>query len=727
MGSRSKFFLLIITALNMVAGGAFSQSLPKSAKVIRVGTAKDIHIDGRLDEAAWQQAPVISGLTQQDPEPGAPTPFDTEIRVLADEENLYFGITCTDPEPSRISAHTMQLDGDLNGDDTVAIAIDPFGDQRNGYFFRTNVLGARQDGLIASAEDDSTNWDGIWDVRTRRTPTGWTAEFRIPAQTLHFPGGHDSWGLNIERYIARKRLRLRWSGTTLDASFYDLRRAGRLEGMAGLRQGMGLSISPYIKGQMKHPDGQDRDTDSDIGGEITYNISPELSAVLTINTDFAETEIDTRQVNLTRFPLFFPEKRAFFLEGSDLFSFGSGLGADFIPFFSRRIGLYEGQEVPLDAGLKVLGTVGKFKLGILDVRAGDTDLTASTNLFAGRMTYDFNDHLRVGLIATDGDPSGAGSNSLFGVDATWRTSTFHGDKNFSVGAWAAASSGDIPDGRRGGWGLKIDYPNDLWDVFALYKEFGEAMDPALGFLPRPGTRWYQGGGAYQPRPGPGAFDWVRQFYFETFVTVVDRLDGTTESWRVFTAPFNAQLESGEHLEANFVPQYEYLSEDFEIAPGVIIPAGGYHFTRYRVEAQSSRHRPWRIGSTIWFGDFYSGKLLQAEAFATWTTAEGKLRMEGNLEYDDGKLPQGRFIQRLMVFKAGWSFNPDTVLQANIQYDSESRNMGVNTRFRWTIRPGNDLFIVYYHDWLHPAGDDGRLSFKPLDEYLTIKLRWTFRP
>lgn len=705
----------------------FSGAAQSSEVLVRAGLAQDIRIDGRLDEPAWRQAPVIQDLSQQDPHPGEPTPFHTQIRVLADTSNIYFGISCTDPQPGEITAHTMKLDGDLSGDDSIAIALDPFGDSRNGYFFRTNVLGARQDGLISSGGDSSTNWDGIWDVRTRRASSGWTAEFRIPAQTLHFPGGHDSWGLNIERYIARNRTTMRWSGTSLDSSFYDLQRAGKLEGLKGLRQGMGLSISPYLKGVMKHPQDGPRSGDTDIGGEITYNLSPELSAVLTLNTDFAETEIDTRQVNLTRFPLFFPEKRAFFLEGSDLFSFGSGLGGDFMPFFSRRIGLYEGRKIPLDEGLKILGTLGKFKVGILDVRAGKTELTRSTNLFAGRMSYDFSRHLRLGMIATDGNPSGVGQNTLVGIDALWQTSTLRGDKNFSVGAWATTSSGDLPEGKHGGWGLKIDYPNDLWDVFALVKEFGEGMEPALGFLPRPGTRWYQGGGAYQPRPGPGPFDWARQFYFETYLTIVDRLDGTTESWRLFTAPFNVQLESGEHLEANFVPQYEYLGESFEIAPGVVIPPGEYHFTRYRVEAQSSRHRPWRIGTTVWFGDFYTGDLLQAEAFASWTTAAGRLRTEASLEYDDGELPEGRFIQRLMQFKSAYSFNPDTILETNIQYDSESRNMGLNARFRWTIRPGNDLFLVYYRDWLHPDGTEGRLTFKPLNEYLTLKLRWTFRP
>ena len=344
--------------------------------------------------------------------------------------------------------------------------------------------------------------------------------------------------------------------------------------------------------------------------DVMYNLTPDLAAVITLNTDFAETEVDNRQVNLTRFSLFFPEKRSFFVEGSNLFSFGTGLGYDFIPFFSRRVGLYNGQQVPLLGGSKVLGQVGKWNLAVLDAVMGNSDLTKSTNLFAGRMIYDVTAHLSVGSIVTDGDPEGIRDNSLVGVDALWQTSTFRGDKNLSIGEWVAWTGGDTAEGRQTGWGLKLDYPNDLWDLFFIYKEFGDGLEPLLGFLPRPGTRWYQGGGAYQPRPEGGLFDWVRQFYFELYATYVENLNGRVESWRVFTAPFNAQTESGEHLEANVAPQFEWLDTPFEIADGVVIPPGEYNFTRYRVEAQSSRHRLWRIGATVWFGDFYTGSLTQ---------------------------------------------------------------------------------------------------------------------
>jgi len=686
-----------------------------------------IRLDGVLDEPAWRDAGRIDDLTQQEPRPGEPTPFRTELRVLVDDQNLYVGVICHDPDPSSIAVHTMQRDGNLYGDQTLALVLDTFGDQRRGYYFEINAAGARLDGLIAGPEDVSDDWDGIWDVRTLRRPGGWNAELRIPAQTLRFAPGATSWGFNVQRRIARERMTLRWSGTTLDAHLLDLSRAGRLEGVGGLHQARGLSVSPFgLARREADLDVGETSVVGDGGLDVVYNLTSDLATVLTINSDFAETEVDTRQVNLTRFPLFFPEKRSFFVEGSNLFSFGSGLGTDFIPFFSRRIGLYAGRQVPLNVGFKTLGRVGNWSVAALDAALGSCDLTEETNLFAGRVTGDVGDKLTVGAIVTEGDPDSVHDNTLVGVDAFWRTSAFRGDKNLSLGAWSAWAGGDIPKGRRGGWGLKLDYPNDLLDAFLIYKEFSEELHPALGFLPRPGTRWFQGGGAFQPRPDGGLFGWVRQFYFELNASYVENLNGRPESWRLFMAPFNAQTESGEHVEANVVPRFERLDEPFEISEGVVIPTGDYRFTRYRVEAQSSRHRPWRLGSTLWFGDFYTGSLCQWENFVTYTTPGGHVQVKLQGENDIAKLREGCFTQRLWQFKAVYAFTPDLILSSYTQYDSETRDLGTNTRLRWTFQPGNDIFVVWNHGWEEPLGSGEGRSLRPVRDRISAKLRWTFR-
>jgi Domain of unknown function (DUF5916) len=702
----------------------------------------EIRLDGILDEEAWRQAGVIPDLVQQSPRPGEPTPYHTEIRFLADDEVLYFGITCVDPEPGRIVVHTLQRDGDFSGDDSFAFVIDTFGDRRNGYLFRINAAGARQDGLISGTPDVSLDWDGVWDARTRKTPTGWTAEIEIPSRTLRFNPGLSAWGFDAERNVARDRLVLRWSGTTLDSFLSDLRRAGRLEGIEGLKQGRGLSVSPYgLVRSHRDLDGRDAFVRGDAGLDVTYNFTPELAAVVTANTDFAETEVDTRQINLTRFDLFFPEKRPFFLEGSNLFDFALGLETDFIPFFSRRVGLLDQDQIPLDAGAKLLGRAGRWGIAVLDVKTGEAPPAPDTNLFAGRATFDASDHLRLGALVTRGNPDGVHENLLGGLDAVWRTSSLFGDKNLSLSAWGARSGGDPPEsvggqapgggsivqlGRRGGWGLRGEYPNDLWYLSLAVNQFDDALEPGLGFLPRPGTRVYRAGAAYQPRPQGGPFGWVRQFFFEIFPTRVDDLNGDPESWRVFLAPLNVETRSGEHLEANWAPQFERLDVPFEVAPGVVIPPGRYHFARYRGEAQTSPSRSWRVGSTVWFGDFFSGRLTQWNSFAQYSTPAGRLQLEADGENDFAHLPEGDFIDRLLQLKAVYAFSPSLLLSVFTQYDSvESPNLDLNARLRWTIHPGDDLFVVWTHDW--DRLDSGeRFSFGPRDDQVVVKLRWTFR-
>jgi len=716
--------LLVVASIALLPGFSWAQEdSTLSAGVID----QDIHLDGLLDEAAWENAGVIADLTQQDPHPGEPTPFETEIRVVVDARALYIGFFCRDPDPSRIAIHTMKRDGNMKGDDTVSVVLDPVADGRRGYFFQVNAAGARLDGLVSGPESMSTDWDGIWDAAARRTPEGWSVEISIPTQTLRFKWGGDQWGFNVQRYVARDQTNLRWSGITLDATFIDLQRAGRLTGVGGLRQGLGLSVAPYglIRSE-KDFETDESTVEGEVGGDLTWNFTGDLTGYLTVNPDFAETEVDTRQVNITRFPLFFPEKRAFFLEGSDIFEFGSGLKGDFIPFFSRRIGLFGGEKVPLLGGAKLIGRAGRWRVAALAVAADETEQTERTNLFSGRVTYDVDAHLTLGAIVTDGDPEGVRDNSLGGIDILWRTSTFRGNKNLSLGAWAAWSGGDVPDGQRSGWGFKIDYPNDLWDVYALVKDFGAGLDPAMGFLPRPGTTFYQAGGQYMPRPQGGTFSWARQFFFKFHPFLVLNDDGKTESWNIFMSPFSVQTQSGENIETVIWPRFERLEEGFEIADGVVIPQGEYDFTRFRVGAQTSRHRAWRVGATVWFGDFYTGALTQTEGFVTYTTPSGHLQLELEGEHNSGNLPEGDFTVNLWQFKATYAFTPDLLLSSYIQYDSESRDLGANTRFRWTIKPGNDFFVVWYHGWRHPLANDDWWALHPVSDQLVVKLRWTFR-
>jgi len=694
---------------------------------VRVGiTSSPIHIDGVLDEPDWQAAGVVTDIRQQSPVPSGPMPYRTEIRLLRDGENLYIGAICFDPEPGSISIHTFRNTDDMTGDDQLTFVLDTYGDSRTGYFFRINAGAAREDGTIWGRGQSSPAWDGVWDSAARRTDEGWTAEIVLPAATLRFRDGLDVWGFNIDRYVPRDRTRMRWANPTLDGALTDFTKTGTLSGMSGLQQGRGLSFSPYVLGEVvTGPDYGRTVWSGKPGIDITYSLTTDLSAVLTGNTDFAETEVDTRQINLTRFSIFFPEKRRFFLEGSSQFEFGLELNGQFIPFYSRRVGLYRGEQVPITAGLKLVGKAGQFGVGVLDTQLRSDGEAEPANLFAGRITYDHGENWQFGAIGTNGNPDGVTSNSLVGVDAIYRTSRFRQDKNFQVGTWFARSGGDLPEGSRNGWGFKIDYPNDLWDLFLVTNQFGDALDPALGFLPRPGTRQYRTGGAWQPRPQGGAFDWARQFFFELVYERVDDLDGRNQSWEVFTAPFNVETESGWHLEANYDPQSETLAEPFEIADGIVIPAGRYRFDRYRIEAESPLALPWQVGTEVWFGGFYGGRMTQVLTWLGLTSFCGHLQQTLELENDFGDLPQGRFIQRLWQYRCTYAWNPDLVLSSYFQYDTESRGLGMNTRLVWTFKPGNDLFVVWNRDWEHPLGSDPWELSRRGDQ-VAVKLRLTFR-
>lgn len=692
-----------------------------------------IDLDGRLTERAWQDAGRIPELFQQEPNPGQPTAFKTQVRILTDGESLYIGVLAVDPRPERIAVHSMRRDSEMEGDDTFSVVLDTFGDRRSAFLFRINPAGARQDGLIDSSGELSLDWDGIWDAAVHRTADGWTAEIEIPSKTLRFSRDRETWGFNAERFVARDLLTLRWAGTTLDARLTDLRRAGRLTGAQVMKQGLGLSITPFALADGDTGVGEAAaELEGDAGLDVTYSFTPQLSAVGTINTDFAETEVDARQVNLTRFPLFFPEKRTFFLEGSNQFDFAAGLEENFIPFFSRRVGLVAGREVPIIGGLKLVGRQGNLGIGLLDVQTqdledvGGMELAPGSNLFAGRFTYDANDELRLGAILTNGNPGSAEENTLVGADLNWATSSFLGDRNLRLSGWTTRSYGDLREGQRSGWGIAAFYPNDLWDLQAHVFQFGAALDPALGFLPRPGTRRYRVEANWQPRPTAAWLEWMRQYFVEFRYIRVDDLEGNEESWLIWTAPIKFLTEDGEDIELNFLPQGESLDAPFEIDEGVVIPPGTYNFNRYRVTVRSSTSRPWRLGARVWFGGFFGGHLTTLETLASLTTLSHHLRLSFEMENNWGDLPQGTVSKNIWKFRATYDANPDLSFSSFTQFDTESHVVGMNNRFRWIIEPGKELFVVWNRGWEKREGG-GFFRLDQAFERVTVKLSWTLRP
>jgi len=697
-------FLLLAAPL---PGAALQQGEgPPVRPSLAVGSIQDeIRIDGRLVEASWAQAPGIENLTMIEPVEGGEVTAPTRVRVLADSRVLIIGVEAFDPEPGGILSTSKARDPELRAEDYIKVILDPFLDGRTGYIFAVNPGGARYDGLVARrGEGEDPQWDAVWEASTARGPEGWSAEIRIPLQSISFDGALDRWGFNVERRVERLQEVSRWASPFRDARIAQTSRAGYLTDLPSFDTGVGLTVRPAAVAGAERT----RDEEGNLGPwkgtfepslDVFQRLGQNATAMVTVNTDFAETEVDTRKTNLTRFPLFFPEKRTFFLEGSDIFDFGVGMSthyqSDVVPFFSRRIGLYEGEEVTLQAGGKVSGKVGNTNFGGLVTHTGELPgVVEPSTMGAFRVNRNVLEESTVGVIGTFGDPTGADGSYLFGVDATYQTSRFRGNKNFIFGAWGMVTDREGVDGDKTAFGAKIDYPNDIWDMALTYLRLGDGFDPALGFGPRKGIHKLTGGVNY--RRYPESIAWMRTAYFELRPTMIWGLEGDWESYRLFTAPINWRLESGDRFEVNVNPEGERLDDDFEIADGVVIPAGAYHYTRYRLEWEMAAKRRVSGQLTWWFGGFYDGTLDQIEG-------EVRVRLHELFIVDltatrnIGDLEAGRFDQQVYGIRALANISSDLQLTSFIQYDDESEQVGTNTRLRWTFTPLGDLFVVYNYN------------------------------
>jgi hypothetical protein len=685
-----------------------------------------ITVDGLLDEPDWAQAELIGEIVQREPNPGEQATELTEVKLLYDREQLYIGVMCHDAEPARIIGTQMGRDADLSADDRIELLLDTFRDRRNAFYFATNPAGALVDGLIIENGSVNREWDAIWTVRVRRSEKGWSAEFAIPFKSLGFKRGQARWGFNFSRTIKRKFEEDRWAAPRLDARFFQVSEAGEIDGLAEAGQGRGLDVRPYFSSKwLRNETGHDSLAGKG-GADIFYSLTPSLKWTTTFNTDFAETEVDSRQVNLTRFPLFFPEKRAFFLENAGAFSFANisgGRSPELIPFFSRRIGLLSGQEVPILAGTKLTGKAGRYDIGLLGVRTRETHLVEARNFFVGRVKRNLFQQSYLGGIFTEGNPAGPSAARTFGADLRLATSRFLGRaQNFAVDLYGLKTSNQGVRGDDASYGFSVQYPNDLWDVGLDWRHIGESFRPALGFVARTNVNKLNLTVDFNPRPKN--FLNVRQMFNEFRFTRFTRLDhGRVESWRVFTAPINWTFNSGDRIEFNYVPTFERLFQPFEIAEGVTLPPGDYRFTRWRAEAWTASKRKWRFEGTWWFGTFYSGRSDEVDvAFEYKVAPHFQVRL--SLDQTFGRLREGNFVARIFALRANYAITPFLSISNLVQFDNESRNLGWQSRVRWILRPGNELFLVFNQGWLQE--ERGGFNFRAAETRLAGKIQYTFR-
>lgn len=701
-------------------------------------------VDGRLDEAAWAQAPVIRDLRVSEPIEGAPLSEPTEIRIVYDEDGVYFGFSCFDREPGAVIASALRRDASQRTDDRVLIMLDTFNERRSGYAFSVNPNGARWDALLEEGGGLSQEWDGIWYAAATRTDEGWFAEVGIPMKTLNFPEEGRTWGLNLARGIARQNQLARWAFPLRNVFAFDTSHFGDLDGLDGLEQGLGLDVIPSLAlRQIRIPPEGRVVHEGDPTLDVFYKITPSLTNAVTVNTDFSEAEPDKRQANLTRFALFFPEQRDFFLQDSGIFrfaDFGFRGGPDGPrrpkvngqPFFSRRVGIEtSGDPLSIRFGEKLAGRVGRVNVGLLSTRIegyssiAEDELGRPLSRFSvdgkwlsvARVSANVLEESTVGGIMTYGDPSSDEHNKLFGADFNYRTSRLFGDKILSGSAWAERTSSTGVDDRQNAFGASLQYPNDRWNWLVEAMELQRNFRPALGFANRTAIRDYSSRLRHRWRPST----FLRSVDTAALVHVVTGTDNDLQSLRVGVDLINFQTDIGDFggLFANY--RREDLLADFEIRPGIVIPKENYRFDEYGLFFSSSRNRPANVRLELRYGQFYTGTRFDTEASVLWRPSS---HAELGVEYEQFqvRLAEGAFTSRIVRVKLDFALTSAVSWTNLVQWDNETDEVTVNSRMRWIVEPGRELILV-----LDPFFQrDDRFRLRSTTTEMVAKLVWTQR-
>jgi len=600
---------LLIASVSVPASAQTSS--PDKIQALRIESP--IKLDGILDEEAWAKASHISNFTQRELVENAPATERTEVAVAYSGQDLYIGVWCFDSQPDQIVAQKMKWDFDTGTDDNFEIVIDTYGDRRNAYFFAVNPNASQADSLIRdNGRNTNSDWNGVWHAAATKTDKGWFAEIRIPFSTLKFSAAAaPAWGINFERNIRHKREQVRWQGWSRDSSLGQISRAGTLEGLSGLAR-MGIfEFRPYAVAGVEKERALAAVKRADLGLDFSYLVNPTVKMDFTVNPDFAQVESDQMIVNLTRFSISYPEKRQFFLESQSFFDFSLGRAR---PFYSRRIGISQGQETPILGGARFLGKMGGTTLGAMVLQTSRTDFANSTNFSLVRLKQDLGEESSVGLLAIGSVQSGH-FNGTGGFDALYSTSKLFGDKNFQLGgAFAATYTSGREDATGSAHRLFVSFPNDLVDFSGSWERAGLGFNPEVGFLGRTSYQLFETELSISPRPK--FLPWVKQMEFKPLELsyYIDDITHEMQSVYMEFRPLGLSLKSGDSFEFNIQRNAENLTEDFEIRDGFLIPAGRYWTNRGELQVETFEGRP-VVGAlgVNWGGpDLEAGPAFQRE-------------------------------------------------------------------------------------------------------------------
>lgn len=718
-GSRWKvgLFLIVICVLRLGLAGADADSETNVYRVQAYRTSQTIEIDGELNELDWSKAMTISQLVQVEPNEGEPATQPTEARILYDDENIYFGFTCFDSDLSRLIANEMRRDGrDIHDNDNVYVLLDTYNDRRSGFFFRVNALGAMQDSVVTNCgENMNRDWDAVWECDAKIYEDHWIAEFAIPFSQLRFSQSDELvWGINLGRGIPRNKEDALWvpvSKVYGGMAKYRTSDLGEVVGLKGVSPGRHLELLPYILPGVSYGDKEDDEaedeinTELDVGLDVKYGITSNLTADLTINTDFAQVEADQEQVNLTRFSLFFPEKRPFFLEGAGTFDFGAPRTSFRSPppvllFYSRRIGLEEGSAIPVIAGGKVTGKVGPYSVGVLNVMTDDARIISEeddeetiidvpiTNYSVLRLKRDVLSRSSVGLIAVNQQTKDT-YNRAGGFDFTYRPL----DSMDFQGMWARSfqqeASEEETSGNHDAWSLGGNWRNDLLRLEGSYIDVDENFNPEMGYVRQEGVRRIHGEMRYVPWPRKFG---IRRIYMGPEIDYTLDQDNELET-REFSYSNWFELESGGSFDFHFQRTFERLDEDFEIRDEIVIPLGDHNFNSFSTSVRTDDNRKISGSVRMGLGGFYDGDRRSISADANFKPS-GRFGAEARYSFNRVTLPAGSFDAHLLGTRIVYSHSTKLYAKLFTQLNSDSDVITMNFLLNWIYRPGSDFYLVF---------------------------------
>ncbi len=703
----------------------FSTYIP-TGRATRIEPSDVPTIDGLLDDAAWAKAQVIDEFYQLDPDTGAPGSEKTELRILYDSENLYIAIYNYDREPHLISNTQRSRDGNLGADDSVRIYLDPLNSRRNSYFFEVNAAGAKQDALIQNNSDFTKEWNTIWTAKVQIVDDGWIVEMALPFRNFAYDPAKPDWVFELYRTIKRKGERIRWSMISAATISQDISRSGTITGISGIDSGIGLDVQVFgsLRYRYDWPNPSRETVSFRASGNAFYKVTPQLTGTLTVNPDFSDAPLDLRQVNTTRFNLFQPETRNFFLQDAATFEFGGRgftVGEDYMfqadnaqPFFSRNIGLANGLPVSIITGGKLSGEYGGIGIGALSVLTNGTgDTKRSQVLNVMRLSAPIGES-KAGIVFTNGDPSGLSDNTVAGADFQYRDSNFLPGKILQSDFYYQRSFSDTR-GDDDNWGVALTYPNEPFQTELHVKQIGTNFFPALGFINRTGIRQYDGRGIYRRR------DWGwRWVDIGTSAYFVTDLSNHLES-RENGVWIGGSMPSQDEVYVRAFNSYEDVPATFNIAGKLPVNPGRYSWTNINAFVETTNARPISARVDVMCCSFYNGDYLRAD-FRLDIRPSALIQFIPQYTYSYISLPTGLINIHLFTGDIILNFTPDMQLFTQIQYDNISENFALSFRYRWEYEPGQELFVSVGQSAVIP----GEPTFVPQSTQASVRIGRMFR-